>query len=73
MISLILFVVALVGWGWLVFGNHFTWAERRKQLCSIGEHWLTNNGIEWHNKQGEYFTERHCRACNYMEVTKVEE
>ena len=72
MISLFLFVFALIGWGWLVFGNHFTWLERRQELCSIGDHWLTNKGLTWHNKHGEYFTERHCRACDHMQVTKVE-
>ena len=56
----------------MVFGNHFTWQERRKELCSIGEHWLTEKSLEFHNKQGQYFTEQHCRACDYMKVTKVE-
>ena len=73
MISLFLFVFALIGWGWLVFGNHFTWLERRQELCKIGDHWLTNKGLTWHNNHGEYFTERHCRACDHMQVTKVEE
>jgi hypothetical protein len=71
MISAILFVVALVGWGWLVFGNHFTWLERRKQLCSIGHHWMNKKGIEYHNQEGQYFFARHCRACDYQEITKV--
>jgi hypothetical protein len=72
MISLFLFVVILFIWGYMVFGNHFTWQERRKELCSIGEHWLTEKSLEFHNKQGQYFTEQHCRACDYMKVTKVE-
>ena len=71
MISLFLFVFVLIGWGWLVFGNHFTWQDRRRELCKIGDHWLTNKGLTWHNTHGEYFTERHCRACDHMQVTKV--
>lgn len=71
MISIVLFVIILIAYAYLVFGNHFTWIERRKQLCKFGDHWLTKTGIEFHNKQGEYFTERHCRACDYMEVTKI--
>jgi hypothetical protein len=70
MISTVLFLIALVGWWWLVFANHFTWSERRKELCKIGDHWLTKKGSPWHNKHGEYFTERHCRACDHMEVKR---
>lgn len=70
MISAVLFLIALVGWGWCVFANHFTWLERRRELCKIGEHWLTNRGLTWHNKHGEYFSERHCRACDHMEVKR---
>jgi len=68
MISAVLFAIALAGWAYMVFGNHFTWQERRRDLCKIGEHWLTDRGLTWYNKQGEYFSERHCRACDYMKV-----
>jgi hypothetical protein len=70
--SAVLFVAALAGWGRLVFGDHFTWEERRRELCKIGDHWMNKKGIEYHNKQGEYFFERHCRACDYQEITKIE-
>ena len=72
MISTILFVIALSGWAWLVFGDHFTWEERRRELCSIGQHLMNTKGIKYHNKEGQYFYERHCRACNYQDITKVE-
>lgn len=72
MISAVLFLIALVGWGWCVFANHWTWEERRKGLCSIGEHWMTSKPLIWHNKHGEYFSGTHCRACDFQKVTKVE-
>jgi hypothetical protein len=70
--SAALFMAALAGWGWMVFGNHFTWVERRKELCKIGDHWMTTKSMIWHNKQGEYFSGTHCRACDFQKVIKVE-
>jgi len=71
MISLILFVIALVGWGWMVFGNHYTWVERRRELCKIGVHWMTDKVLEYHNNQGEYFSGTHCRACDFQKHVKI--
>ena len=72
MIAIFLFLFSLIGWGWLVFGDHFTWVERRRELCrKYNEHWLTDKGLEWHNDKGQYFIERHCRACDYMQTKEV--
>jgi hypothetical protein len=70
--SAVLFIAALAGWGWMVFGDHFTWADRRRELCKIGDHWMTTTPLIWHNKQGEYFSGTHCRACDFQKVIKVE-
>jgi len=70
--SAVLFIVALAGWGWLVFGDHMTWEERRKELCKIGHHWMTTKPLIWHNKQGEYFSGTHCRACDFQKIIRIE-
>jgi len=68
----LLWFIALTLPAWGVFGNHFTWAERRRELCKIGDHWMTTTPLIWHNKQGEYFGGTHCRACDFQKHVKIE-
>ena len=66
--SAVLFVVALTGWGWLVFGDHMTAQERRKEICSTGNHrytkpitWLAMNATD-------SVTGTHCRDCGHWKI-----
>jgi len=68
----LLWFIALALPAWGVFGNHFTWAERRRELCKIGDHWMTTKPLIWHNKQGEYFSGTHCRACDFQKHVRIE-
>jgi hypothetical protein len=33
---------------------------------------MTTTPLIWHNKQGEYFSGTHCRACYFQTHVKVE-
>ncbi len=65
-----LFLIALIGWAWLVFGDHMTAAEHRKECCSAGEHtytkpmrWLT---LARPNIPSVWMVSQHCAHCgNY--------
>ena len=65
-----LFLTALIGWGWLVFGEHMTAAQFRKECCAIGEH-KYSKAMRWLSlpKPGTpsvWMVSQHCAHCgNY--------
>ena len=64
----LLWLMALAGWGWLVFGDHMTARDRRKEICSTGNHrytkpitWLAMNATD-------SVTGTHCRDCGHWKA-----
>lgn len=70
--SAVLFVAALAGWGWLVFGDHMTARDRRKEICSTGNHRYTKP-IAWLSLDGATrMTGTHCRDCGHWNTWKAQ-
>jgi hypothetical protein len=69
--SAVLFMAALAGWGWMVFGNHMTARNRRKEICSTGNHRYTKP-MEWLSLDGTHHTGTHCRDCGHWKTWKTQ-
>ena len=67
----LLWLVALAGWGWLVFGDHMTAQDRRKEICSTGDH-RYNKPMEWLSLDGTRYTGTHCRDCGHWKTWKAQ-